>query len=73
MITVTVPYNKIMLDGEVTFTLEWQKGIKACSFGPHEGDCFEVIEINGEWYDDDYPDLEMEAFSRAADRMNPND
>ena len=69
MIIVHVPYDKSN-EGEVLFSLEWQKGIKASSFGPHEGDCFEVVETMGFYFDDDYPDLEQQAFALGADILD---
>jgi hypothetical protein len=64
-ITVTIPYEKIQEDGEVTFTLEWQKVIPATQTSPQEGGYWEIIEMEGNVLDDDLPDIEVQAYAEA--------
>ena len=67
--TIEVPYNKVMLDGSVEFTVRWVPYRKATATAPAEGGNFETVKIEGPYFDDDLPDLEADAFTEAAEMV----
>ena len=70
---ITLPYNKLELDGEVTFYLEYNDYfIPASEHGPAEGGDYEVIYWTGEILDDDIPDMSSDAMAEA-DFLDVND
>ena len=69
-VQVTVPYNKIMLDGEVTFYLKLNSYLRATETAPAEGGDWEIVHKTGQIIDDDIPDVEELAFCLADEKFN---
>lgn len=61
---IPVPYDKTG-EGEVTFYFKWVSVMKRTETAPEEGGYLETVHIEGFHYDDDLPDLEMDALMRA--------
>lgn len=67
-VMVEVPYDKTA-QGGLTFYLRWVPVMRRTETAPEEGGHFETVYIQGHYFDDDLPDLETEAFTRAEEKV----